>query len=111
MMKKWMRGSVLDLNHPVQEEWEEEGWEQPREEETNPGQLPFLDHEDWRRQPTTRDQRRARKAASRAQQQDKSMYTRRKLIPSALILSKSTISKQSAINLHVQNKNLRKWIF
>ena len=29
------KGSVLDPNHPVQEKWEQEGWEQLREEETN----------------------------------------------------------------------------
>ena len=97
-------GSVLDPAHPAQEEWEQEGWEQLREEdvgnkeeEVNPSRLLFLDHEDQRRLPNTREQRREMKAVSRAQRRDKSLYSRRKLIPSALRLSKPTISKQSAI--------------
>ena len=71
--------SILDPNHPVQAQMEEEGWNQLRNGELvqNKGVVPYVDHEDrvWR--PVTRDQRRILKTKSRAEKRHHKLNSQR----------------------------------
>ena len=96
--------SILDPNHPVQAQMEDEGWNQLRDGELvqNKGVAPYVDHEDRVWKPVTRDQKRIMKAKSRAEKRHHKLNSQRKLIPSALRLPKQSaplpvVSKQSAI--------------
>ena len=96
--------SILDPNHPVQAQMEEEGWNQLRNGELvqNKGVAPYVDHEDRVWKPVTRDQRRILRTKSRAEKRHHKLNSPRKLIPSALRLPKQSaplpvVSKQSAI--------------